>query len=197
MEMTHMDRYQLGPLLERMLAPEPDPQAMSEFFTRIRPYLHGVVRKVLGASAQGPLDHSNLVQSSLRRIFANLDELRTRAPTVSRFLSYVERIVRNRCIDELRKQSRRQVVLLQSDLLTIPESSSISRQQDIQNLRLAEALTQLRERRRQVIEMYWFDDLTDAEIAQRLGSNADAIRVLRHRALQDLRRLMEADHEHE
>jgi RNA polymerase sigma-70 factor (ECF subfamily) len=34
-----------------------------------------VVRNVLGANAQAPLDHSNLVQSSLRRIFENLDHL--------------------------------------------------------------------------------------------------------------------------
>ena len=46
---------------------------------------------------------------------------------------------------------------------------------------------------RQVVELHYFDRLKDAEISERLGGSVAAIRVLRCRALKELRRLMEAD----
>jgi RNA polymerase sigma factor (sigma-70 family) len=59
------------------------------------------------------------------------------------------------------------------------------------------ALHKLPERQRQVVELHYFDRLRDAEISARLGGSVAAIRVLRCRALKELRRLMENDHDAE
>ena len=48
-----------------------------------------------------------------------------------------------------------------------------------------------------MVELHYFDRLKDAEISARLGGSVAAIRVLRCRALKELRRLMENDHEAE
>ena len=56
-------------------------------------------------------------------------------------------------------------------------------------------LRRLPERQRQVVELHYFDRLKDAQISERLGGSVAAIRVLRCRALKELRRLMEADHD--
>ena len=63
---------------------------------------------------------------------------------------------------------------------------------DRRSLLVAEALGKLRARRRQVIEMYFLEELSDAEISLRIGGSVGAIRVLRFRALEELRRLLEA-----
>ena len=55
------------------------------------------------------------------------------------------------------------------------------------------ALGRLSERQRQVVELHYFDRLRDAEISERLGGSVAAIRVLRCRALKELRRHLEDD----
>jgi RNA polymerase sigma factor (sigma-70 family) len=189
--MTGADKHQLRPLLERALAPDPDPAALNEFFGRLRPYLHGVVRKVLGHSAQGPLDHSNLVQSSLRRIFEHFDDVRAGGVSVPRLLGWVERIVRNRIIDELRR--RHPAGPIDHEVLTDPGMPPPRSGRQV--LHLLAALDRLPERQRLVVELHWFDRLPDAEIARRLGGSVGAIKVLRCRALKHLRRQMEASHD--
>jgi RNA polymerase sigma-70 factor (ECF subfamily) len=189
------DKHLLRPLLERVLAPDPDPAALDEFFRRLRPYLHGVARKVLGTGAQGPLDHSDLVQSSLRRIFQNLDKVRTQSPSAPCVLAWVERILRNRIVDELRRVNRQPTATPADEALPEPVPPEEGRERDTRMLELWRALAQLPERHRQVVELHWFDRLPDVEIAHRLGGTAGAVKVLRCRALRELAKLMEAPHD--
>src|SRR5262249_39388512 len=96
------DADELGPLLARVMAG--DGQAFNELLAQLRPFLHALVRRPLGA-APGPIDPSALVQSSLRRIFENFDAIRD-DPTVPHLLAWVRTIVRNRVYDELRRRGR-------------------------------------------------------------------------------------------
>jgi DNA-directed RNA polymerase specialized sigma24 family protein len=58
-----LDRHQLRPLLERVT--QGDRQALNDLFTRLRPYLHALVRRTLGPDWK---DASDVVQSGLRRM---------------------------------------------------------------------------------------------------------------------------------
>jgi RNA polymerase sigma-70 factor (ECF subfamily) len=190
--MSDLDRHQLQPLLERVLAH--DPQAFNDLFTRLRPHLHALVRRCLGPESQGPLDHSNLVQSCLRRIYENFDKLRE-DPSVPQLLAWIAAIVRNRIVDALRRQGRDPAELLGSAIREVQDRpSSEAAERDRRAARLAGALAQLPNRERQVVELHWFDQLPDSEIAERLGGSVGALRVLRCRALRKLKRLLEADH---
>src|SRR5262249_41985982 len=170
-----------------------DREALNELFTRLRPYLHALVRKTLGPEWK---DTSDVVQSGLRRINENFDDLLADDPSVPHLLAWIKKIVRNRAIDEARRRSGAPVnndsALAQ---VPMPASPAQAAERDRRALSVMAALRQLPERQRQVVELHYFDRLRDAQISERLGGSVAAIRVLRCRALKELRRLMEADHD--
>jgi RNA polymerase sigma-70 factor (ECF subfamily) len=190
--MTDLDKHQLRPLLERVS--RGDAQALNELFTRLRPYLHALVRRTLGPDWK---DASDVVQSSLRRINENLDDILQDEPTVPHLLAWIKKIVRNRAIDEVRKRNAAPPPGQDGPLENLPgPSQEEAGQRDRRALDVMAALAQLPQRQRQVVELHYFDRLRDNEISARLGGSVAAIRVLRCRALKELRRLMEAsDHD--
>ena len=187
--MDDLDRHQLAPLLERLLGG--DRQALNDLFARLRPYLHAQVRKTLGG---GWKDSSDIVQSSLRRITEHMDSWLEDEPSVPHLLAWINRIVHNRAIDEVR---RRKNVLASGqegflDNLPEPVSEEDRATRETRAGSLFAALTKLPERQRLVVEMHYFDRLRDEEISRQLGGSVAAVRVLRCRALKQLRRLMES-----
>jgi RNA polymerase sigma-70 factor (ECF subfamily) len=189
-----LDRHQLRPLLERVTAG--DRAALNELFARLRPYLHVLVRKTLGPDWK---DTSDIVQSSLRRINENFDDLLGDDPTVPHLLAWIKKIVRNRAIDEARRRAAAAVTGNDSALASVPQAQGPEQAaaRDRRAMGVMAALHLLPERQRQVVELHYFDRLRDAEISERLGGSVAAIRVLRCRALKELRRLMENDHDAE
>jgi RNA polymerase sigma-70 factor (ECF subfamily) len=191
--MTDLDKHQLRPLLESVTAG--DRQALNELFARLRPYLHALVRRTLGPDWK---DASDVVQSSLRRINENLDDVLQDDPTVPHLLAWIKKIVRNRAIDEARKRGTAPATGHDSHLDNLPGASGeAAARRDGRAVGVLAALARLPERQRQVVELHYFDRLRDAEISTRLGGSVAAIRVLRCRALKELRRLMEANHDAE
>jgi RNA polymerase sigma-70 factor (ECF subfamily) len=186
-----LDRHQLRPLLERVS--RGDREALNELFTRLRPYLHALVRKTLGPEWK---DTSDIVQSGLRRINENFDDLLADDPSVPHLLAWIKKIVRNRAIDEARRRAgapaSNDSALGQAPMPVAPAEAA---ERDQRATAVMAALLKLPERQRQVVELHYFDRLKDAQISERLGGSVAAIRVLRCRALKELRRLMEADHD--
>jgi RNA polymerase sigma-70 factor (ECF subfamily) len=185
--MTDLDRHQLRPLLERVTAG--DREALNDLFGRLRPYLHALVRRTLGADWK---DSSDIVQSSLRRINENLDDVLQDDPTVPHLLAWIKKIVHNRAIDEVRRRGGASVGD-DAPLANLPEPRSPAEAAERQRraMRVMAALGRLPDKQRQVVELHYFDRLRDVEISARLGGSVAAIRVLRCRALKQLRRLME------
>jgi RNA polymerase sigma-70 factor (ECF subfamily) len=187
-----LDRHQLRPLLERVAAG--DRGALNKLFARLRPYLHVLVRRTLG---QDWKDASDIVQSSLRRINENIDDLLGDDPTVPHLLAWIKKIVRHRAIDEARRRASRPAQGGDAHLENLPQAVGDPElaEREGRSLRLLSALGKLPERQRLVVELHYFDRLRDEEIRRRLGGSVAAIRVLRCRALKELRRLMEANDE--
>jgi RNA polymerase sigma-70 factor (ECF subfamily) len=181
----------LAPLLEAAMAG--DRPALDALLLKLRPYLHSLVRARLGPDPRPGLDNSALVQEGLLRIFESIGGFR--GHTVPHLLGWVGQIVRHLVIDALRANSREMgKVPIEPPLepwgLDPPADAGDGRER--RALRVAEALNRLPERRRQVIELSFFEQLSDAEIARRLGGSAGAVRVLRFRALQEIRQLLQA-----
>ena len=187
--MSDLDRHQLAPLLERLL--KGDRQALNDLFTRLRPYLHTLVRKTLGGDWK---DSSDIVQSSLRRINEHMDGWLLDEPSVPHLLAWINKIVHNRAIDEVRRRKNvlgdDQATFL--DNLPQPISDEDRATREARAGTIFAALSKLPERHRQVVEMHYFDRLRDEEISRELGGSVAAVRVLRCRALKQLRRLMES-----
>ena len=137
-----VDRHQLGPLLERVSGG--DREALNELFTRLRPYLHALVRKTLGPDWK---DASDVVQSGLRRINEHFDDLLADDPSVPHLLAWIKKIVRNRAIDEARKRAgapaNNDSALGQVPLPVSPEAAA---ERDRRALSVTSALLRLPER---------------------------------------------------
>jgi RNA polymerase sigma factor (sigma-70 family) len=203
MFMTTVDPHQLRPLLRRALSG--DAAAWNDFFREVRKYLHAEVRKVLGPGPHGPLDHSVVVQSTLRRVWANIEGQFPNGPedaALRCFLGWARKIVRNRTWDEWRKVRGEQATAAGSVIEGVaePRPCQQAMKRDQIAVELAAALGRLPERHRQVVELFWFERLSDAAISARLGCSAGAVRVLRFRALRKLqtpklRSLLEDSHD--
>lgn len=182
----------LTPLLQRAISG--DGPALDALLRRLRPYVHALVRARLGPEPGDGLDRSALVQDCLMRIYQNVGHLR--GQEAPRLLGWVRQIVRHRVIDALRTKRHEpgKVPLADPpDPAEPTEPGAVlqgAERRETQILRVAEALDRLSGRRRQVVELSFFDQLSDAEIGERLGGSAGAVRVLRFRALQDLHRLL-------
>jgi RNA polymerase sigma-70 factor (ECF subfamily) len=185
--MSQPDPHDLQPLLDRLLGG--DRSALNELFTRLRPYLHSVVRKSLGEVGA---DASDIVQSSLRRANENVEDFLDKAPTLPHLLAWIKKIVHNRAMDEHRRRAR--LPRPAGADLPEPPDRPDGADRDANAVRVMGALSQLPERQRLVVELHYFDRLRDNEISARLGGSVAAIRVLRCRALRKLRALLEADH---
>jgi RNA polymerase sigma-70 factor (ECF subfamily) len=121
---------------------------------------------------------------------------------LGRFLAWVATIVRNRTYEELRRLKYRPAATGSGiEQVAEPRPWERARQRDHLAVELADALGRLPDRHRQVVELFWFERLSDAAIGQRLGCSAGAVRVLRYRALRSLRSpklqsLLEQSHDH-
>jgi RNA polymerase sigma-70 factor (ECF subfamily) len=180
----------LKSLLEAALAG--NQPALEGLLLELRPYLHALVRARIGSADGAGLDKSALVQEGLLRIYQNIQRLRE--GTVPHLLAWVRQIVRNLMVDAMRAKRNERGKVALAEILEPGECDEELEKREEQAeraVRVAEALSHLSERRRQVIELSFFEELSDAEIGTRLGGSAGAVRVLRFRALQDLRRWLE------
>src|SRR5262249_25136370 len=149
-----------------------DAGAVNGLLERLRPYLHALVRARLGADHAGAIDQSSLVQRSLVRIYKGLGGLRER--TVPQLLNWVGRILHHAVTDAFRANGRRPCQLLGSkvhELLGKDLSPAQQRERDERAVRVAAALARLPVRQRQVLEMRFLENLSDAEICKRLGGS--------------------------
>jgi RNA polymerase sigma factor (sigma-70 family) len=187
--MSNLDKFQLGPMLQRSVVG--DAHALNQLLGTIRPYLHSQIRSRLGPTSGGELDESSIVQNSLLNISQNIGQLRQHS--VPGLLAWVGRIVHYALIDAMRKKGRDKAELVGSHIFDLPGAPTAG---DVcesaeQRMSLSAALAQLPEREQQVVKWRFFDHLSDAEISERIGGTVAAIRVLRCRALRNLKKLME------
>jgi RNA polymerase sigma-70 factor (ECF subfamily) len=178
------DAHNLAPLLDAALAG--DVMARDALLVKLRPYLHSLLGKRFG----GQLDHSAIVQEGLIRVVKYLPTLQR--PTVPHLLAWAKKIVTNLAIDEQRRhryEAERISGAAKSDLAR-QEAGSMEIQERMR-MRLTQALQRLPKRRRQVIELSFFEKLSDVEIGRRLCGSPGAVRVLRFRAVKELRGLLE------
>jgi RNA polymerase sigma-70 factor (ECF subfamily) len=184
------DPHQLSPLLERSVAG--DAEALNDLLGRLRPYLHALVRRKVGTENNANLSHSSFVQQALLRLSQHVGALRQ--PTVPSLLNYAGKVVHNLIADAFRHDGRRPRFVPWDDALDAPAPTALDQlRRDERAVQVAAALARLPEKQRQVIEWRFLDRVPDAEIVRRLGGSAEAVRILRFRALRRLRELMADD----
>jgi RNA polymerase sigma factor (sigma-70 family) len=168
-------------LMQRLGAGEP--QALDLLFRRHHERVHALCARLAGDGAAA----DDLVQETFLRVlrFARTFEQR------ARFTTWLYRIARNVCLDHI-AQERRRASAVEPEAVT--EATGHDARLDV----LEQALQRLPETMRAALVLSRFHELPYEELASVLGCSVGAARVRVHRALNELKRLvqeLEADDE--
>lgn len=159
-----------------------DPEAETELLRRMAPRirLYGL-RHLRNEHAA-----DDLAQQVLITILEALRANRLREP--EKFASFVWGTCRRMVLDQHRGAQRRErlFTLFQNDLPApgTPPTARLEREQ------LARCMEELKERERTVIAMTFYDERAGADVASFLGVSEANLRVIRHRAIHQLRECM-------
>jgi RNA polymerase sigma-70 factor, ECF subfamily len=107
------------------------------------------------------------------------------------FQHWLLRLARNTVIDHYRSTKPANASLLDPIGDGIDPEEELAQTEMIQTLQ--EAVRQLPDEQREVIVLRFIEQMPHADVALHLGKSAATVRVIQHRALQALRRLLEQD----
>ncbi|QVQ26853.1 sigma-70 family RNA polymerase sigma factor [Achromobacter deleyi] len=161
--------------------------ALAELYRLASPHLFALARRMLRDQAAA----EDVLQECFVIIWRQAGQYRAER---SQAMTWMTRIVRNRCIDRLRRPDRE--VPDPDDSLTLAMAdegpgplAQLQASQD--GRRLADCMGQLEGSQRVAIAMAFFDDLAHPDIAARLGTPLGTIKSWIRRGLQRLKRCLE------
>jgi RNA polymerase sigma-70 factor (ECF subfamily) len=177
-------------------------EALGRLLDLCRHYLLLVASQELAPELQVKVSPSDIVQETMME--AGRDFPRFQGHTEEELLAWLRRILRNKVINAWRhfetgkRRIDREIPLaetpledVQRNLLDGGETPSGLASAREQNEHLEQAMQQLPEHYRQVLRLHTTESLTFVQIAEKLGSTADAVRKLWGRAVEELAKRME------
>lgn len=174
------------PDLEAVRDAQADPAAFGALYRRYLDRVYGYAFYLLG-------DHHDAEDATERTFMAALDAIGRFRETDATFRAWLFRIAHNTAANALRSRRRRRT----QPLADAPEPMAsgadpaglVAHAEELRRLRVA--LEVLPEERRQVVLLRFVDGLSAAEIGVVLGRSPGAVRVLLHRSLRELARLLD------
>jgi RNA polymerase sigma-70 factor (ECF subfamily) len=170
--------------LEAVRAAQADRAAFGVLYRRYLDRVYGYCFYLLG-------DHHDAEDATERTFLAALAAIDRFTDEGASFRSWLFRIAHNQLANALRGRRRRRTDALDA----VPElaggedpARTVDRADDARRVR--RALETLPEDRRQVLVLRFVDGLSAREIGEVLGRSEGAVRVLQHRALRELARLL-------
>jgi RNA polymerase sigma-70 factor (ECF subfamily) len=181
-----------------------DAGARAELFGRYRNYLDALARAQLGRHLRTKCDASDIVQQTL--LEAHRDFGGFQGEHEAELLAWLRRILAHNLFNETRRYAARQrdtarevsidqmrAGVEQSSLAlgrglaadTPSPSQDAARRESA--VRLADALSRLPQDYQTVLLLRVFEELSSAEVAERMGRTSGAVRMLQLRALEALR----------
>lgn len=167
--------------LVRRIGMGSDPEAESEVCRRMGPRIRLYGLRHLR-------DHHAAEDLMQQVLIVTLQALRAgRLRESEKLSSFVLGTCRLTVLDQRRGEQRREHLLEEFGDVLLPSSSSVPR---LDHDLLARCVQNLKERDRWVIVMTFYDEQTGAEVAGFLGVSEANVRVIRHRAIHQLRDCM-------
>ncbi len=154
------------------------PEVLTETFKSLSDGLYRVAYYIL----ESENDAQDAVQDLFVKLWGNRDQL----DTVLNFKAYCTTLMKNLCIDRLRKEQRVQGIEVGTDIV---ESRRVDEDYDAREKleRVLAAIERLPERQRDVMKMYVLEEMSYDEIAQKTGMTNLTLRVLLSNARKTLR----------
>lgn len=143
--------------------------------------------KQMGQFAFSIVKDQGSAESICQEVFVKLWEKRKELSDVSNLNSYLARMVRNQCIDFLRKEKSNSK---RYSALKVIESDNTTEEEILKNEfeeKLLNSMMRLPGRCREAIELSRFDGLSNREIAQRMQISVKGVEALIGRSLKFLR----------
>jgi len=167
-------------------AKDGDVEAFGELYER---YTEPVFRFIYSQTSHR-LDAEDLTADVFLRAWQSLPRYKERGFS---FSAYLFRIARNVLIDNRRK--RRPVdVVSEDEIMNLPDTMTTNPSAllstKMQHRELVTILDQLREDYRTVLVLRFLNELSPEETSEVMGRSVGAVRVLQHRALSTLRKLI-------
>jgi RNA polymerase sigma factor (sigma-70 family) len=158
-----------------------DTDAFRLLYERYAPRLTGMFRRGVNT----PADVADLVQQT----FFQFHRARKDFREGSHVRPWIFSIALNLKRRHFRDRARRKMDSLDLEPQIDATASAEARIVEDKDL-LQSALTKLREGQREVIELHWFEGLSFAEIATRVGASLSAVKVRAHRGYGRLREIL-------
>ncbi|MBO4560614.1 MAG: sigma-70 family RNA polymerase sigma factor [Bacteroidaceae bacterium] len=154
------------------------PQDLTESFNSLSDGLYRVAYYIL----ESRTDAEDAVQDLFIKLWSSRDQL----DTVLNFKAYCTTLMKNLCIDKLRKESKVQSIEPQAD---IAETRTIDEDLIARDKleRVLAAIERLPQRQRDVMKMYVLEEMSYEEIEQKTGMSNLTLRVLLSTARKSLR----------
>lgn len=174
------------PDLAAVRAAQRDPAAFAILYRRYIERVYGYCFYLLG-------DHHDAEDATERTFLAALDAIDRFRDEGATFRAWLFRIAHNQLANALRSRARHRATPLDSipePLVDADPAGLVGRAEEQRRMR--RAIEALPEDRRQVVVLRFVDGLSAREIGAVLGRTPGAVRVLQHRALRDLERLLGA-----
>jgi len=154
------------------------PEVLTESFKSLSDGLYRVAYYIL--------ESQNDAEDAVQDLFIKLWNSREQLDTVLNLKAYCTTLMKNLCIDRLRKEQRVQVMEPGPDMA---ETRRVDEDYDAREKleRVMAAIERLPARQRDVMKMYVFEEMSYDEIAEKTGMTNLTLRVLLSNARKSLR----------
>lgn len=171
---------------------EKDPVALETLYDRYADLVYSLATRMLGQDRA-----QDVVQEAFLKLWQSPESFK---PDRGRFRSWFLSLVRNRAVDELRRDKRARAKTMQYEnieglLENMPtDDANIERQVTLESkgIALVEALTQLPSEQRHVLMAIYFDGLSQSAAAEQLEIPLGTVKTRVRLAINKLRETFEA-----
>lgn len=132
----------------------------------------------------------HLAEDMVQESFANLYVYRDRYNPKYSFKSYLFTIVRNKCVDYIRKNNNILFQDIHQATSCIVEEEVITKEQ---NSIITKKINQMKDDYKTALYLVEYEELSYAEIANIMGKNLAQVKILIYRARKKLQKLLEGE----
>ncbi len=161
------------------------PEALGELYDRFAPLLLAVTRRILGSAA----DAEETVQEAFLQAWTQADRYDATRSSVSTWLVL---LARSRALDRLRQRQSRERTAAAAEAEPAPADASASAADDVltreRRERVRTALATLPAEQRQVLDLAFYEGLSQTEIAERTKTPLGTVKTRALLAMKKLRR---------